>query len=258
MHSTAVYLDFRVNRIFDASIDGDFETIKKLFQIQLPFQREQVLYFLCTRGHLEIVKYVLSKDQTISLSRSFLGAVIRGHLDIIEYLMSVREISEQLRTDAFVAACKHGHLHLVRYLISTGIDAHINNEFAFLRACAYNQLEVVKYLTSQNTDIHVYNECALVSVLRNNNDQLATHLISCGADVSKIYDDKMRDHAFYLQQLVNFVERINIKRATRARKTIYEFIIKYVYTMRSRSCNNLLKYAYNQVFDYNPAYLTQF
>ncbi|XP_046567998.1 serine/threonine-protein phosphatase 6 regulatory ankyrin repeat subunit A-like [Haliotis rubra] len=99
---------------------------------------DNILHYVCSGGHVEVLKYVLSRD-TEDINRRGNGnktpvmvAGERGHRDVVELLvqkganLSLRDA----RSDNILhLACRGGHVGVVEYILSQGIvDVNAKNE----------------------------------------------------------------------------------------------------------------------------------
>ena len=69
-------------------------------------------------GHLDIVKYALSKGAYIYRDGSICAAAKRGHLDVVKYLFEHGADCEM----AMASAAVYERIDVVRYLLSQGVD----------------------------------------------------------------------------------------------------------------------------------------
>lgn len=69
-----------------------------------------------------------------------------GHLDVVKYALS--KGANIYRDGGIYAAAKQGHLDVVKYLFKHGADC----KMAMCSAAIYHQFDVVKYLLSQGVD----------------------------------------------------------------------------------------------------------
>lgn len=117
------------------------------------FSPDTRLYTACKSGDLDRVKkYVESGDSihqvnTKTSNFPIFGACIGGHLDVVKYLVS-RGVSASFGRNFVIAlAVKHGHLEVVRYLVSQGADV-FTDTCPLDYACKFGHLNIVKYLVN--------------------------------------------------------------------------------------------------------------
>lgn len=114
----------------------------------------------CAEGQLTVVIEIIEKDPTM-VSRGYNGlshlphecAAEEGHLEIVKYLVSK---GCDIFSDNFYAlqsAAYEGHLDVVKYLVSIGGDVTVANSYPIRWASGNGHLEVVKYLLSVGADL---------------------------------------------------------------------------------------------------------
>lgn len=109
-------------------------------------------------GHLELVKYLVSKGATIHALGNFcfVKACQNGHLYILEYLME-KQVNFNIAVDiqsTMKNAVKHGFVKVVKHLKPYWYYALYNylNDFVKL-ACENGKLEMVKFLLLLKTNL---------------------------------------------------------------------------------------------------------
>jgi ankyrin repeat protein len=118
------------------------------------------LLIAAQKGHLEVVKYLVTQGQaavnqaTNDGATPLLIAAQKGHLEVVKYLVAqgkadVNQAYEDSATPLFVAA-QEGHLEVVKYLVAQG-QAAVNQAdedgaTPLFVAAQEGHLEVVKYL----------------------------------------------------------------------------------------------------------------
>jgi len=149
----------------------------------------------CIRGHLELVKYLLTTkelglnaDINSEKDAAFRIACQKGHLDIIKYLLTSPELVKHSNISAKDneglqwAAC-HGHFEVVKYLMtSRDLKEHakIGNNYcnALTMTCSSGHINILDYfLNQEKIDIHIFNDSAFVSACNNKQYDLLEYLI---------------------------------------------------------------------------------
>lgn len=108
----------------------------------------------CYYGHLDIVKYLISKTNTeVDLYESIKSgceeASANGHIRIVKYLLS-KNIKFDLR-DSFNRSCQNNRLKLVRYFVlkkGYHLSKSLNDWWIFKICCTKNYTELVRFLLS--------------------------------------------------------------------------------------------------------------
>lgn len=127
----------------------------------------KLLHHACTKGKLEMVKYLISLKVPTS-DDAIDGAIMEGHIDVVKYLLSVgAEIcecgeAEYDLEDYLDHFCETGGLKMVKFLVSLGSDVHDGGDGHPIRmAGEHGHLEIVKYLISIGADVTVRDNWAL-------------------------------------------------------------------------------------------------
>jgi ankyrin repeat protein len=141
-----------VDKMIDAAISGDLETVKKYYtsvDYDVIWPDVDPLYFACVHGHLHIVKYIIEFDKNKRTTPN----------DLLEML---------------TWACINGHLNVVEYVVSLGADA--KNESPIWHACCGGYLDIVKYLTKCGAD--ALNKRYLCTAIENKHENVVNYLKS--------------------------------------------------------------------------------
>ncbi len=109
-------------------------------QINIHSRNENAFIEACSNGHLEIVKLLLSFEQT------------HGQINI-------HENDEQ----AFVKACLHGHSDIVKLLLSLEIThgkLNIDNwyEYLFFMICLRGYVDIILIFIDMNNNLDIYKD----------------------------------------------------------------------------------------------------
>lgn len=173
--------------------NGHFEILKWLEKIDHEpefYIYESSFVSSCLGGHLEIAKYLYSKNKECMLdydpvnSYIFSQSCANGHLDIIEYLVSISNLSyiHANNEAAFRRSCENGHIGVVKYLISLDgkINIHTMDEAAFRMSCRNGHLDVAKYLISLDgkIDIRTIGYYAFKKSCKNGHINVVKYLVS--------------------------------------------------------------------------------
>jgi hypothetical protein len=158
------------NRFLKACKNGDITTLKSLdySKIDIHAYNEHAFQHACSNGHLNIVKFLLSSEET------------HRHINI--------HADDEL---AFRLACENGHLPIVKYLISLepeyGLDICARNGYIF--ECSNFQ---IRHLLIQNYPNYnwkqvngYYDYCTLNQII-NNLSLLHQNLIQLRTDILEL------------------------------------------------------------------------
>jgi len=164
--------------ILEAVACGDMEAVKYLVEekrVSLNVVNEHsqtVAHIAIDKGHLNILKYVLSFDEGLLQAEDCVGnrpihlAVERGNLFVIRYLVEERgddifaKIESRLGNTAVHLAVQEGHLPVVQYFIEERYaNFNLRNQIgeSLLFIAAQNQhMHVIKYLVEKwNADVNM-------------------------------------------------------------------------------------------------------
>jgi ankyrin repeat protein len=165
---SALSFDERRRNMFLAAANNDENTVRRLIEVEglsvkTTNQEDATVAHIAVRyGHLNIVKYLIQKDESLLTDVDYSGntilylAVEKGYLDIVEYLVEIHGQDVAQRND-FLYRCtpvhiaaRYGHLSVLRYLVEKkNGDVDATNELkqtpVFL-AAINKHLDVVKYL----------------------------------------------------------------------------------------------------------------
>ena len=179
-------------------------------------------------GHLEVVKYLISK-----------GADIHAKVD--NKINSYHEGEATL-----MIAASSGQLEIVKYLIAQG--ANVNNQgkyyaTALKSAASAGQLEVVKYLISKGANIAVKGESntALFYAVMSGNVELVKYLIAQGVDVNAYIDSPSGKSALMFAKKLEIIKSLisagaRVNDADSGGETLLLRIAKY-----RESCNRVIE-----------------
>ncbi len=140
-------------------------------------------------GHIEIVKYLISKGFNPSIN------VFNGHTSLS-------------------CSCKFGKIEIVRYLIENGVDTR----FSYLITCKYGHIDILKYLESVDVNLKKelrYGKNALHYACKGTQLEIVKFLVEKGIDVNEM-DHRMKLPIHYacrkggfeiVKYLINSIEK---------------------------------------------------
>ena len=223
----AVWADRNADLLVDSALNGDLAKIKQLVEQQGVDVNAQysstggtALMYASLRGHLEIVKYLISKGADVNAKNddgwtALMYASLRGHLEIVKYLISkgadINAKNDNGLTALMAASGDKGKLEIIKALVegkggllsvfSKGADVNAqddNGETALMRACANGKLEIVKYLISKGADVNakitVAQHKGLTALIGDSFRgylEVVKYLVSKGADINAKSDSGM-------------------------------------------------------------------
>jgi ankyrin repeat protein len=118
---------------------------------------ESALMYAALKGHLALVKLLISKDADINKSgwTPLHYACTNGHLEIAQFLLEKGAVVDALspnETTPLMMAIRAGNIQLVRLLLDRGADIRIRNQQGFSAidvAELFNQEEIHKGLRAR-------------------------------------------------------------------------------------------------------------
>ena len=194
---------------------GNIDQVKVLATTEVDY--DCAVLWASVKGHIDIVKYLMSQGVHVITDCAIQGASRNGHLEVVMYLVS-QGANVQL---AIRCASMNGHLEVVMYLVSQGADIQAENNEAVQLASEYAHLEVIMYLVSQGANIRACNNFAIRCAERAGHIEVVKYLTS---------QDNISETA-----LNSFCKKMQEKVRIRAQKKIYRWWIKICYDL-SHKC----------------------
>jgi len=202
--------DDKPDALIWATTYGHLDIVQYLLKnSSINFKNQMALSIAVRMNNLDIVQYFLNikydqVDIHMHTDTLLRYAVEKGHLDIVKFLVSkganiyaqdnraLHRASEPLRI-----AAEKGYLEIVQYLVSVGANIHAHNDRALISAAKHGQLSVIQYLVNPyglnnylnkqySANIHAGNNAALVMAAINHHLDVLQYLVSIGAN---IYDN---------------------------------------------------------------------
>jgi len=194
--------------IFDKCFIKNIEYVNMTgkFKMAKELQQSELHTGLCAMsGHVEMMKYIVSKKTCVVFDSEVIMSTNFGHTSMVKYLMSV-PIYIYIRIDHFLAfAAGKGQLQIVQYLVKicANVNAVFDYDSCFVEAgqttiglAALNgHFEVVKYLVENGATIHDNN--VLILGARGGNLNIVTYLKSVGSNLRENNDEALINAAAY-------------------------------------------------------------
>ena len=216
----AVWADRNADLLGDLAEKGDLAKIKQLVEQQgvdvnamkttkLDFSegtitlRQTALYTASNFGHLDVVKYLISKGADVNMESNGGTALniasYKGYLEIVKYLVE-KGADVNMESNGGTALIGASNLEVVKYLISKGADVNAKNNYgwtALMWASREGHLEVVKVLVESSkgglfsffkkgniNDKDNDGWTALIWASRKGHLEVVKYLVSKGADIN--------------------------------------------------------------------------
>lgn len=103
-------------------------------------------------------------------------AAFKGHLEVVKYLVSKGADVRWKSSRALQRAARMGHLNIVKYLVEVGSNIHADDDFAIAEATKMGHLEVVKYLVEQGSNLSSYGNRAVHNAIENGREDVLEYL----------------------------------------------------------------------------------
>lgn len=170
-----------------------------------------MICYYSEKGDLQGVKRCIEQDgvdinYTSSGETALIRASYKGHLEIVKYLISKgadMDFAFNDRSTALIWASDKGHLEIVKVLVENGADLNkksggIFGDTALIRASKKGYFEIIKVLVEGGADVNI----------RNSYDEIA---LECSAtdEIWDYLEDKTNDINL-TKALCNFIERNNL------------------------------------------------
>jgi len=214
---------------------------ERIINFQLPYHQwkssgailmhgETALFMASSRGHLNIVKFLVENDANVNLFVEFVAletiktreypmdvAAISNNLAVLKYLKLQNAVYSGM---ALNVAAGRGYLEVIKYLIEIGCDVNsLHDNYTPLgMAAACNQLEVVKVLLSYGANVDQLDgrgSSPLQYAVTKNHKGMVELLILAGANIGLTLEENG-------QRAIDYAYNPEIKNMLR----IYSFLPK--------------------------------
>jgi ankyrin repeat protein len=171
---------------------GNLEILNELNKYGAKSNKSVALYYACLGGHLNIVKSLLSRNESININ-------IKGPAEC---------------TPLYIASLK-GYLEIVRFLLEKGAIVDKQNEYGetpLLIAVKNGHIEVIQLLLEKGVNVNIqeyrFGDTALMLAVKNGYVEVVELLIKYGADIN--YRTKYGVSAIYLALKYNYTEVVQL------------------------------------------------
>jgi ankyrin repeat protein len=107
-----------INKCFIGACEGGHMEIVKYMISKGANNWEMGLYFACKGRHIGIVKYMVSKGAN-NWNDGLFGACYKGHMEIVKYMESKGANDWNY---GLLGSCKGGHVEIMKYMIEKGAN----------------------------------------------------------------------------------------------------------------------------------------
>ena len=154
--------------LYYATIGGHLECVKflcsKLETPSLPSLPWGVeLYACCVRGHIEIARYLLTRQPDIITYRNSIGRTIMhasvesGSLEMVKFISTICNLLESIdnrNRSPFFLSCLYGHVDIATFMLEHIPTLYVikddNNTTALFAGASNGHLDCVKLISRQN------------------------------------------------------------------------------------------------------------
>lgn len=135
-------------------------------------------------GQMGILEHFMERGLRIRGNNVLSRTARNGHLEMVKFLVS-KGINDHTHDIALRAAARYGHLEMVKYFIDLGADPHADDENALRKAAQFEKWAVVKYLiVEQGARADFGQDKAMYTAVRRNQLNLLKFLVEiAGANV---------------------------------------------------------------------------
>lgn len=166
---------------------GHLAVVKLLhrYDIDIKMGGNSPILCACSRGNLEIVKYLHENGAYIHDNLVLDYATNSNSLPIIKYLHnSGIEISVNgYRYCILITAVSKGYIDIVEYLHKNGVNIRIDDDLALQIAAKYGHIEIVKYLHVNGCSVSSGNNSAITWAANRGHYEIVKYLHKNGADI---------------------------------------------------------------------------
>ncbi|XP_046346164.2 ankyrin repeat domain-containing protein 50-like [Haliotis rufescens] len=177
-------------------------------------KRKTPVMLAARNGHKEVVELLVKKGADLSLAYNAAGsnvlhvACFKGHVDVVKYLLSQDTVDVNSRgwkkRTPMMRAAEKGHKEIVELLVNKGADLSLAYNTAGSNvlhlACFNGHVDVVKYLLSQDTlnvnSRGLMKRTPMMRAAEKGHKEVVELLVSKGADASLV--DKSGNNILHL------------------------------------------------------------
>jgi ankyrin repeat protein len=177
-------------RFIELCENGDLDGAQQCYQLNPNINiflnidiSENAFRIACSKGHLEIAKWLLLVKPDINISANngyaFRIACSEGHLEVTQWLHLVNPtiISISQSIYLFILVCEKGYLEMAKWLFQIYLYDIYYIERAFYRACRKRQLHVVQWFLQVSKETgQEYSHFAFINACKNGRLELAQWL----------------------------------------------------------------------------------
>jgi hypothetical protein len=116
--------------------------------LELRIENCEPIVWAARRGHVEIMKWLVSVDPRADKDNAIIRAAGNGHIEAVKWLVSIGANPSAYNDQAIRWAYFHKHLELAKWLYSIGCNPKIRDSYIYRWAAENRHLEVVQWLES--------------------------------------------------------------------------------------------------------------
>jgi len=158
-------MDFETDKFLQITRFGEVNLVKEYYQINkhkinISSNEEYIFCSVCSKGYLDIAKFLLEIKPDIDISirgeEPIKRACEKGHLEIVKYLLQIKpDINLSISNNKpFIYSCKSGKLELVKFLFYLNnikdnknillTDKCFTKSFEYI--CEFGYLNILQFL----------------------------------------------------------------------------------------------------------------
>ncbi len=150
--------------LLSACESGDLRNVKTLLT-KIESDKSKALYIACSRGHIDIVKYLIEECRVEPWQHELFGACKEGRTEVVKYL--VEECHARIGAEdnrALKLASKENHTDVIILLIENGAHMYVNDYEPLKWAKYYRNQELIDYLIESGADKRVLKMIIMLKV----------------------------------------------------------------------------------------------
>jgi ankyrin repeat protein len=196
---------------------GDLDNVKRLVEIEevdITTDDNIAIKWASENGHLEVVKYLVSKGADIIYpDGELLGACANGHLEVAKYLL---DIGVDVKCYAMIGmVCEANQIEILKFLVKNGADVTSEGCWALISSASSGHLSITKYLVEVGSDVTTKGNRAIALAKYYGHLEVVKYLVDVGADLKAeksylpVSDVKILNYIKDLATIKKYIKLLN-------------------------------------------------